>query len=176
MYSTRFLFVATALWTCISFFLQYHSGFRSQSSSWPTNPVEHYISTLSRSPIRTVIADLGCGDAALARALLPKGMIVLNYDLVSRDPSGLVVEADICTGIPLPGCENQDAAEQAVEGQIVDVCVCSLSLMSTNWVSCVRECWRILKMGYVYALPLGEFSLLTHLPRGIAVDCSRLRK
>jgi ribosomal RNA-processing protein 8 len=130
---------------------QYHLGFRSQSSAWPTNPVDHYITTLSRSPKGTIIADLGCGDATLARELLPKGLVVLSYDLVSRNPDGLVVEADICARIPLPGGEEGPAegAEDGsgATGQVVDVCVCSLSLMNTNWVGCVRECWRILKDG-----------------------------
>lgn len=128
--------------------LQYHVGFRTQSSSWPTNPVNHYISRLSNMPKGSVIADLGCGDAALARALLPKGLIVLSFDLVSQNSSGFVIESDICAGIPLPGEEDDDnTVTSDVKPQIVDVCVCSLSLMSTNWVGCVRECWRILKMG-----------------------------
>jgi ribosomal RNA-processing protein 8 len=127
---------------------QYHIGFRSQSTSWPTNPVGHYIKTLSSSPKGTVIADLGCGDATLASALLPKGLIVLSYDLVSRDMNGLVVQVDICGRIPLPGSEDEEKTA-SVQGQVVDVCVCSLSLMSTNWVGCIKECWRILKMGSV---------------------------
>jgi ribosomal RNA-processing protein 8 len=60
--------------SCINFYvlttllkmnMQYHLGFRSQSSSWPTNPIDHYITTISRSPKGTVIADLACGDATL---------------------------------------------------------------------------------------------------------------
>jgi len=113
--------------------------------------VEHYINTLSRSPKGTIIADLGCGDASLAQALLPKGLVVLSFDLVSRNPNGLVIEADICTRIPLPGSENSSEGDSkegdTSMGQVVDVCVCSLSLMSTNWVGCVKECWRILKNG-----------------------------
>jgi ribosomal RNA-processing protein 8 len=121
---------------------QYHTGFRHQVQSWPSNPVSHYISTLSKYPPKTVIVDLGCGDAALARALTPKGFIVLSYDLVS---DAFVVEADICTKVPLPGSEAEDEAG----AQIADVVVCALSLMSVNWVGCIREAWRILKPGYV---------------------------
>lgn len=116
---------------------QYHSGFRRQVLSWPHNPVQHFISTLSSSPRGTVIVDLGCGEAALAKSLIPKGLCVLSYDLVRLLP--YVMEADICQWIPLPGCED------SAQGQVVDICVCALSLMNTNWVGCLRECWRILK-------------------------------
>ncbi|GJJ07515.1 hypothetical protein Clacol_001717 [Clathrus columnatus] len=119
-------------------FQEYHSGFRSQVLSWPQNPVQHFISVLSSSPEGTVVVDLGCGEAALAKSLIPKGICVLSYDLVRCPP--YVIEADICQWIPLPGSEHSD------EGHVVDVCVCALSLMGTNWVGCIRECWRILKM------------------------------
>lgn len=107
------------------------------------NPVSHYISVLSKHPAKTVIADLGCGDAALARALVPKGYTVLSFDLVSD--GGFVVEADICSRVPLPGSEDEDDADAA---QVVDVVVFALSLMSVNWVGAIREAWRILKSGY----------------------------
>jgi ribosomal RNA-processing protein 8 len=122
---------------------EYHTGFRHQVDSWPTNPVTHYVSTLSTYPPKTVIADLGCGDAALARALLPKGMVVLSFDLVSD--GGFVVEADICGKLPLPGSEGTENEKSEGEAHVVDVVVCALSLMGTNWLTCIREAWRILK-------------------------------
>ncbi|KAG6911713.1 hypothetical protein DXG01_007963 [Tephrocybe rancida] len=128
-------------------FEDYHAGFRHQVQLWPTNPVEHYISVLSTLPKKTVIADLGCGDAALARALVSSGLTVLSFDLVSD--GAFVVEADICSKIPLPGSEptpSQDEKSDG-EGHIVDVVVCALSLMGTNWPNCLREAWRILKSG-----------------------------
>ncbi|KIP09213.1 hypothetical protein PHLGIDRAFT_68064 [Phlebiopsis gigantea 11061_1 CR5-6] len=123
-------------------FSEYHTGFRHQVQSWPVNPVSHYISALSEHPARTVIADLGCGDAALARALVPKGYTVLSFDLVSD--GAFVVEADICSRVPLPGSEGADDADAA---QVADVAVFALSLMSVNWVGAIREVWRILKPG-----------------------------
>ncbi|KAL1734286.1 methyltransferase-domain-containing protein [Schizophyllum commune] len=126
-------------------FEDYHAGFRRQVQSWPTNPVNHYIATLSHYPPRTVIADLGCGDGALARALVPKSFTVLSFDLVSD--GGYVVAADTCSHVPLPGSEGTEGEKSAGEGQIVDVVVCALSLMSTNWPGCIREAWRILKEG-----------------------------
>ncbi|KIY73736.1 ribosomal RNA-processing protein 8 [Cylindrobasidium torrendii FP15055 ss-10] len=128
-----------------SVFEDYHEGFRHQVQSWPTNPVEMYIEALSSSPAGTIIADLGCGDAALARALLPKGLAVLSYDLVSDN--SFVIAADICHRIPLPGSEPTGPEKSNGEAQIVDVAVCALSLMGTNWPICIREAWRILRHG-----------------------------
>nr|GAT54016.1 uracil phosphoribosyltransferase [Mycena chlorophos] len=124
-------------------FEEYHRGFRHQVESWPTNPVEHYISVLSKYPARTTIADLGCGDAAMARTLTPKGFNVLSFDLVSDGV--FVVEADICSRIPLPGSEPSAGEKSSGDGQVVDVVVCALSLMGTNWIGCLREAWRILR-------------------------------
>ncbi|KAK1236704.1 25S rRNA (adenine645-N1)-methyltransferase [Marasmius sp. AFHP31] len=121
----------------------YHAGFRHQVQSWPTNPVDHFVSVLAKYPKKTVIADLGCGDAAIARNLIPEGMSVLSYDLKSDNP--FVVEIDICGKLPLPGSEGVEGRLSNGEGHIVDVVVFSLSLMGTNWPSSIREAWRILK-------------------------------
>lgn len=92
-----------------------------------------------------MIADLGCGDAALAQALLAKNLVVLSFDLVSDGT--YVIEADICSHVPLPGSEPQSAESAQGEAQVVDVVVCALSLMSTNWPKCIGEAWRILRPG-----------------------------
>ncbi|KZT20772.1 ribosomal RNA-processing protein 8 [Neolentinus lepideus HHB14362 ss-1] len=127
-------------------FEEYHKGFRHQVQSWPANPISHYIETLSTYPARTVIADLGCGDAALAKALVPKDLTVLSFDLVSDDK--YVIEADICAKLPLPGSEsNVEDEESQSNAQVVDVVVCALSLMGTNWPGCIREAWRVLRSG-----------------------------
>jgi ribosomal RNA-processing protein 8 len=120
------------------FLLQYHTGFRHQVLSWPTNPASYYIESLSSTPPdKAVVADLGCGDAALARALVPKGFRILSFDLVSDNEH--VVQADICKKIPLPGGAGDKG------GQVVDICICSLSLMSLNWIDCIQEAHRVLK-------------------------------
>lgn len=124
---------------------QYHTGFRHQVLSWPTNPVEHYVSKFAQYPARTIIADLGCGDAAIAKGLSDKGVAVLSYDLVSDHK--YVIEADICDTVPLPGSEGAGRGKSTGEGQVVDAVVCSLSLMGVNWLNCIREAWRILKSG-----------------------------
>ncbi|KAJ5970433.1 Methyltransferase-related protein [Penicillium vulpinum] len=139
-------------------FDEYHAGFARQvKESWPSNPVDDYIKTIRTrgaiplprrgNPINPAkgyplprrptglctIADLGCGDAQLARALTPsakKLKIKLNsYDLAAPDP--LITKADI-SNLPL-----EDGA--------ADVAIFCLSLMGTNWVSFVEEAWRILR-------------------------------
>lgn len=117
---------------------------------------------LSSYPAKTVIADLGCGDAALARSLVSKGMSVLSFDLISDNV--YVIAADICAHVPLPGCEptsGTPSLEAEGEGQVVDVVVCALSLMGTNWPGCIREAWRILRSGYVkpFPFPTTPFSI-----------------
>lgn len=95
---------------------------------------------LSKLPSGSVIVDLGCGDGALAKSLIPKGYCVLSFDL--KSDNDYVIQADICDRLPLPGSEINGSMES---GQVTNIVVCSLSLMSTNWVNCIREAWRILR-------------------------------
>ncbi|KAL1992093.1 hypothetical protein VTN49DRAFT_4125 [Thermomyces lanuginosus] len=140
------------------FFAEYHAGFSKQvKESWPSNPVDGYIQTIrsrAKIPVSSqkgqkgssqraalprrpngfcTIADLGCGDAQLARALTPSAdklkLKFLNYDLHSPDP--LITKADI-SNLPLP------------DGS-VDVAIFCLSLMGTNWISFIEEAWRVLR-------------------------------
>ena len=83
------------------------------------------------------IADLGCGDAKLARfvqALSPKSqkklkINVLSYDLHSPNP--LVTVADVAH-LPLP------------DGS-VDMAIFCLALMGTNWIRFIEEAYRVLR-------------------------------
>jgi ribosomal RNA-processing protein 8 len=143
-------------------FAEYHAGFSHQvKESWPSNPVDGYIRAIQKRgtvpamwkkptkgdggprqgatalPRRPnglcTIADLGCGDAQLARALTPSTkklkLKLLSYDLHVPDP--LVTKADI-------------SALPVVDGS-VDIAIFCLSLMGTNWVSFVEEAWRVLR-------------------------------
>lgn len=103
---------------------------------------------------------------------------------------GWVVEADFLEKVPLPGRPgglNYDAPaiesgegkgekknkkkgrkkRDAASSEIVDVVVCCLSLMGTNWVGGISEACRILKQGYVYILlqPPYEYSGLINCYR-----------
>ena len=68
---------------------------------------------------------------------------MLSFDLVSEN--AFVIEADTCSKIPLPGGEGVEDDD----AQVVDIVVCALSLMSTNWIGCIREAWRILRPGCI---------------------------
>ncbi|KAF7715974.1 Uncharacterized protein PECH_004602 [Penicillium ucsense] len=138
-------------------FDEYHAGFSRQvKESWPSNPVDGYIQAVRRRgavaapkrgkplPNKALplprrpngicnIADLGCGDAAIARNLTPSAK-KLNLKLNSYDlqaPHPLITKADI--------------SKLPVEDGSMDVAIFCLSLMGTNWVSFVEEAWRVLR-------------------------------
>ena len=132
-------------------FQEYHEGFRRQVEAWPENPVLGYISQIktrgkARGPSKGVevpplprtdgtcnIADLGCGDAAIAQALQKNckklKLKIYSYDL--QNPSLLVTKADMAN-LPLgDGC--------------VDVAIFCLALMGTNWIDFIEEAFRVLR-------------------------------
>ncbi|KAE9549503.1 hypothetical protein FO519_007286 [Halicephalobus sp. NKZ332] len=106
----------------------YHKGYRQQVSKWPVNPVSRIIEQLSKLPPETVIADLGCGDAKIAKTL-GKKLTVKSFDLVANNP--LVTACDM-SKLPL-------------EKESVDVVVFCLSLMGINLSDFLKEANRILK-------------------------------
>lgn len=87
------------------------------------------------------VADLGCGDAQLAASLLPTSspkdlnLRVHSFDLAKGDGphSELVTVAD-SSKLPLGDGD-------------VDVAICCLSLMGTNWVDVVEEVGRVVRAG-----------------------------
>lgn len=110
-------------------FQVYHEGFEQQVAKWPVNPVDVIIEALRRMPKSTVIADLGCGEAKIARQLTKNK--VHSFDLIALNEH--VTVCDI-SKLPLPS-------------QTVDVAVFCLSLMGTNLNAFVLEANRILKKG-----------------------------
>ncbi|KAH8653998.1 methyltransferase-domain-containing protein [Tricladium varicosporioides] len=137
-------------------FSEYHEGFRKQVEVWPENPVNGYILSIRsrgkvRGPARNfkgegengaalprtegtcVIADLGCGDAALSTALQKDSkklkLQINSFDLYSPHP--LVTRADIAD---LPLADNS-----------TDVAIFCLALMGTNWIDFIEEAYRILR-------------------------------
>lgn len=131
-------------------FREYHAGFAQQvKDSWPQNPVDIYIENIKvrgalaspvngtplprRRPGTCSIADLGCGDAPLARGLQatikPLNLKLHSYDLHASNSH--VTQADI-SALPLHDGE-------------IDIAIFCLSLMGTNWLAFVEEAWRVLR-------------------------------
>lgn len=86
------------------------------------------------------IADLGCGDATLARSLKPLSsklsLWIHSFDLAKGDGpnASLITVADICTRIPLADSS-------------IDLAIFCLALMGTNWVMSLIEAARIVRPG-----------------------------
>ena len=139
-------------------FEQYHEGFRHQVESWPENPVDVIVNSLTSTYNKNkskskkakksktspcVVADFGCGDAQLATDLMAINkqqngekdededavFKVHSFDLVS--PNELVTACDM--------------ADVPLKDKTVDVCVFCLSLMGTNLADFIREAHRVLK-------------------------------
>lgn len=87
---------------------------------------------LPRNGGTCVVADLGCGDAALGARITKFGskmkIKVLSYDLYSTNSA--VIKADI--------------AKLPLESGSINLAIFCLALMGTNWIDFIEEAWRIL--------------------------------
>lgn len=104
--------------------------------SWPTNPIDIFIkhvSSVSKSKKNIVVADLGCGDAALAQHFQKKkGIKIHCFDLVKVNDF-----VQVC-----------DMANVPLEDESVDIAIFCLSLMGTNFLAFIREACRYTKLQY----------------------------
>lgn len=129
-------------------FNDYHTGYRVQLAQWPMDPNKLIIEALlgdrkgrflankSKSapgaiPLNFVVADMGCGDAHIAAALVPMGYKVHAFDFCAVNSYVTVASS---TQVPL--------ADKSV-----DVCIFSLSLMATDYFDSLVEAFRVLKPG-----------------------------
>ncbi|KAL6931264.1 hypothetical protein ACO0R3_002725 [Hanseniaspora guilliermondii] len=138
-------------------FDEYHKGFREQVTTWPINPLDIMIKNIKtrfsgrnlNAPgglpaiDRTcVIADMGCGEAALSLEINKffeqnkkkfmkqhKNIKVHSFDLAKHNER--ITVADI-KNVPLG---NEECC----------VCIFSLSLMGVNFLDFIKEAFRILK-------------------------------
>lgn len=104
----------------------YHSGYSQQVKRWPKNPLDDIITFLSSQKSSLRIADMGCGEARLARQVPQQN--VKSFDLVAANAD--VIACDIAH-VPLPDSS-------------IDVVVFCLSLMGTNYGDFLSEARRIL--------------------------------
>ena len=109
----------------------YHTGFRQQVQRWPSHPLDIIIAHLQSLDTPHIIADMGCGDARIARTLAATQHTVHSFDLVPASP--LVTSCNI-RHTPL-----------AIHS--VDTVVYCLSLMPTDYVAVLSEGLRILRPG-----------------------------
>lgn len=98
----------------------------------PEEPPTEQLAPLPRNQGTCKVADLGCGDAALAQKVHKDGgklsIQVLSYDLAA--PNKLITKADIAN-LPLQ------------EGSI-NIAIFCLALMGTNWIDFIEEAYRVL--------------------------------
>ncbi|XP_063892708.1 ribosomal RNA-processing protein 8 [Helicoverpa armigera] len=109
-------------------FQTYHQGYQLQVKKWPVNPLDVIVKKIMKMPKTHLIADLGCGEAALSRRVPHK---VRSFDLVAS----------------APGVEACDMARTPLLSASMDVTVYCLALMGTDLTQYLVEANRVLKMG-----------------------------
>ena len=108
--------------------MQYHTLYQEARKTWSVIPYEEAIKWLQkRSDL--VVADFGCGEALIAKALAGKHT-VHSFDFVAINNS--VIECDVAR-VPL-------------EDNCLDVAMFNLSLMGLNTADYFREAARTLKL------------------------------
>ncbi|CAD25799.1 similarity to HYPOTHETICAL PROTEIN YD29_SCHPO [Encephalitozoon cuniculi GB-M1] len=106
----------------------YHELYNLQVMKWPVNPLDVIIEKIKRREGNGVIADIGCGEARIAREF--ENVISLDLHPVGKD----VIPCDMRRRIPL-------------DDGSVDVAVCCLSMMVEDIAVPTKEINRILRNG-----------------------------
>lgn len=97
---------------------------------WPNQPLDEIIAYIQKRSGKLVIADLGCGDARLARTLKSTHPKIHSFDLVALNE-----HVQVC-----------DIAHTPLKDNSVDIVVFCLSLMGTNLTDFIHEAHRILRL------------------------------
>jgi transcription elongation factor Elf1 len=108
--------------------MQYHTLYQASRKTWSVIPYEEAIKWLEKRS-NLVVADLGCGEALLAKALAGRHT-VHSFDFIAINDS--VIECDI--------------AHLPLEDACLDVAMFNLSLMGLNITDYIREAARTLKL------------------------------
>lgn len=107
---------------------QYHTLYRKVRENWEVVPFQEFI-RWCKNREGYVIADFGCGEALVAKAVSDRHT-VHSFDHVAIDDS--VIEGDM--------------AKTNLDPESVDVALFSLSLMGSNFTEYLREAYRVLKI------------------------------
>lgn len=97
---------------------------------WPSQPLDEIIEYIRKRPNKLTIADLGCGDARLARTLKATHPNIHSFDLMPLNE-----HVQVC-----------DIAHTPLQPNSVDLVVFCLSLMGTNLTDFIFEAHRILRL------------------------------
>jgi Hypothetical methyltransferase/Probable Zinc-ribbon domain/Type III restriction enzyme, res subunit len=108
--------------------MQYHTLYQAARKTWSVIPYEEAIKWLEKRS-NLIVADLGCGEARLAKALASRHT-VHSFDFIAINDS--VIECDI--------------AHLPLEDACLDVAMFNLSLMGLNITDYIREAARTLKL------------------------------
>lgn len=138
--------------------MQYHTLYQEARKTWTVIPCEEAIKWLQkRSDL--VVADFGCGEALIAKALAGKHTIH-SFDFIAIN--NLVIECDVAR-VPL-------------EDNCLDVAMFNLSLMGLNTADYVREAARTLKLDgqlWIYEVT-SHFKDLQEFVRGLKLAGFRI--
>lgn len=134
----------------------YHAGYSEQVRRWPCNPLDDIIKYLSSQKPSLRVADLGCGEARLAKEAPQKN--INSFDLAAANSS-----VTVCDIANLPLGESS-----------VDVAVFCLSLMGTNYGDFLKEARRVLlPHGYVLIVEVAS-RFTNHDPRDFVTGVEAL--
>lgn len=97
---------------------------------WPDPPLDDIIAYVRKRARNLVIADMGCGDARLARTLKSTHPNISSFDLVALNE-----HVQVC-----------DIAHTPMKSGSADIVVFCLSLMGTNLTDFIHEAHRILRL------------------------------
>ncbi|MCJ1434575.1 25S rRNA (adenine645-N1)-methyltransferase [Xylographa pallens] len=89
------------------------------------------------------IADLGCGDAQLARSLSGVGEDALPGPAFVKSLNLRIHSFDLAAASPL--ITVADIRNLPLGDSSVDVAIFCLALMGTNWTEFIEEAWRVLR-------------------------------
>ncbi|KAL9645506.1 hypothetical protein ABK040_000571 [Willaertia magna] len=138
-----------------SLFKIYHEGYKHSMQKWPYQPIKHMIDYLQSKPSNWVVADMGCGEAEIAKNVKQK---VHSFDLVAGNEY-------------ITACDMRNTP---LSDETCDCVIFCLSLMGTNLYDFLREANRICKVGGV--LRVAELESRFVVNKDVINEVKKLKK